>query len=521
MTAADFYSSQGFFEKAINAYRHFIEKAEGRYDTHRQYDREEPVARALYKLAAIYEQLCDYRNAASTLKQARHLYSDNLDDSQLIEIERTPIFFPTVSDIDLKLGEISQKLSDLDECVLHFKSAITRIEEALGPSSAYLRKPLLGLIDAYRSKNECLLADQLEQRLLTLQRLDETPDAPTRQEIHQSASQAFQAVKAYDHVTAGRAIARLLDIYNSLLRLPDAYEVRRQRWHLWSCLLNLSELYIRQERFDNAGVLLEQLLTTARQLQQPDSNLLSVLTERVLFADRMGLSFGNCWGELLDAVAKSLPLTRQESPARLNDPQGENLLIAERLRRLALAYSSRGEYERAEVIFHRAHLLLSTSKEPHQLVEAADISTTLQADRAICALGLGYYERATDLTRILNPLADKLRVGSKVVKKLALIAHVFAQTGHQADAEELLERAIERKNYAPLAAREEIVIPGYLQWKLALLLRNKGDLDRALRLTKICLEQYQTSRCAVPKALLIFLAEICSTSGDYAEAARQ
>jgi len=519
LLAADFYGANGQPEKAIAIYGDFVVAAEaGWSETQRNYDRDRPIVEVLYKKASLQADAGFSDAAIATLVQAQSVYNRRLHQDKLIETERIPMFFPTISDLDIKLAEINYDKSDFVASADHLQRAITRIEKALGPSSAFLHRPLMQLAVTYAAMDDELGSEQTRRRADSIEPPASDESAASDQEdeamIYDKTVQIYLSIQSQNYDTAVGAIDFLFTLYLTKSR-DDSAENEFKKNDLWSCLTYWPQLLIDRQQFRHAGQLLQRLLEAAQLSGEHPSKLLSVLTERAIFAKRLQLSPQNCWGELETALAFQVPPDREDATTRGTTGMPD-FPPSEKLRRWSLAYSHSGDYVRAAAILARARMAPSASLPPGRHSTAV-LTPLLLADIALVDLNLGQFRRAK--TSIDAVLQGDRNIGAQTGRKLVQLADTYERLGQTAEARDLLERAIVKGVYpAATAGRDHSVVPGFYQWKLAGLLFRHEQHQQAEQIAAAAFKQYE--RTGPPISLSMLCAEIALALGQYDRAAR-
>ncbi len=513
---ADYYAAHGQQEKAIEIYTKRVE-AGGGSEVQRKYDRDRPLVNELYKLACIQENASLFDQAIASLERGLDLYAKRLDEAKQIETEKLPQFFPTVSDVEIKLAEIYIKKRNFGKASSLLLRAVDRIEKALGSESPYLKNPLLQLAQCYEAEGN---GDKARQLLTRAEKLNPVAkeNADNQDAVnYEIIASALKSIETKDYLSADAQIQRLLFAYEAQNDSDS-----RTRLNLWCSLTYLGSVYVDHSRFADANKLFEQLLVAGKKHNEYKVALLPVLTERAVFAKQMNLPSKESWSELEDTLCFNEPArpVSTDGISRTANPANSlpDLPASEKLRRWALAYSYSGQYKRADAILQRARSIDASDVQEGQR-DAKEAAPLMQAELALVEVHLSDFDGAKK--HIENILSSKRSVGIQTAIKLAQIAGAYEQANRIADAQSLLTSAYDKGVYPHgYYSGQGPPLPGLYQWKLASILEKQHKKAEAEELISKALTQYKTV-VTMPLALHCLAAKIAFARGDFDESASQ
>jgi TonB family protein len=507
--AADLYASDGHFEKAISTYQTFIEAAETEwFESQRSGDRDRPLVHALYKLACVQDQASETSAAVQSLHRALALYTKRLDEEEQVETERIPVFFPTVSDTEIKLAELQLKTGDTDSSVKHLRSAIARIEKALGENSPYLRDPLLQLGKAFQSLGDSEKAKQARERATGLPTGGDAGDS--KKSDYPVIASAFRSIQAKDYKSADELIERLIAM---LENTGNSEELQKRQTRILNCLTSFLRLFINDGRFDYSRTLSDRIIAAGCSRPMYPLALSGVLTDRAIFARELGLSEEECWYRLESSLLAHIDEVEASSNV-LNEPKSVlTISVGEMLRRLSLAFFYAGDYARASAILQRVMLSASIESPTEQSFPGLELARLTLVGRVLNDMRSSMPDHAAEV--ISSILSDSHSISAVIGKKLIQIAMVYCQNGLSADAKRLLQNVIQKG--VPNDAFVSTIQAQY-RWKLGKILARDGRADQASELIFEARQLYGNS--PQPLGFAIFSAELCSELNRHAEASR-
>jgi hypothetical protein len=518
---ADFYAFNGKQDKALEIHTELI-NGKGKNDI----ENLSPNARVIfirnsYKLANLQEKAKDYDKAIKTLQKVLNYYNEKLSTDQQNDLERLPGDSKTASDIERKLGEIIFKTGDANTAASYQEAAIKKLERALGGNSGYLHHPLIELANSYQASGKSKESEQAKARA---QGLDPLPKIENVEAIEirnrKAIITAYKSIHAKDFDTASSASSTIINAYAEACANTTT---ERQRCQFIHCLTYFASLYIDQGNFEQAKKLIEEITGQAKKNGEAVPSMLSLMTDKAIFAKQLKFDEEDCWHEL----ESSLAIASQDSmrtnklqnlspnPAEQNDQS-----IGEALRRWAMAYSFSSDYKRAKIILQRAVRKLAVAPD-YSSVESSSSSSSaytppvLLADLAIADANLGDSAKAKSSLKKL--MSSNQNLGVATALKIALLATTYSKLGQTNESENLLNEAIRSGVYLNRSdSRTNVCVPGLFQWKLAEL----QLADRSLVQANInaALAQY---RSAPPLKLLVMSADTNFARGQFKAAAHQ
>ncbi|MFN8659157.1 MAG: TonB family protein [Candidatus Obscuribacterales bacterium] len=503
---ADFYAERGRFNDSIQIYSDIVMELEKRSESERISRKDQPLVEALYQLGTIWQRAGDLSQATVQLQKAVSVYEARLTPSDRLELEKNPSWFPTLSDLETKLGQLHLAKGDLDAAEISLRSAITRLRAALGTASPRLKVPTAALEQCRREQAEH--SESIELRGIELSATTEKVD--DTDEVYQQIAYVSRMVWAAKFDVALPSIFNLLLLYEA----PVDEDTPAARTNL---LLNSLCVFARKlldaGNFEEGRELLDRLESAVRDKNEPPSTLLPIITEYAVFSAEMNLPVSTFWDRLEAALASGDLDQRSEALA-------SSYTIPERLRRWSLGYLFAGEYLRAErLLQHASYLLYKSENLQDELEVMTSTSPMLPIDLGIVHIYFGKLQEAR--SAINYALSFDRNSQYAIARKITHVAFALRQCGHDGEAQSLLRDAIERIPYSSLhdKRRNQTVVPALLRWKLGELLAKQGDTTQAQAELSKASNQY-AERGASPLSLTFLEAELAEKQNNFAAASR-
>jgi TonB family protein len=500
LSAADFYFHAEAFEKAIACYQNFIRTDKVRsVEMNRQFFQDRPLLHAYYKLACAQQKSSQLDAAKKTLEDATSYYTSRADESTQIAMERLPLFFPTLSDIKVKLAELFlQNDDDISSAMAFLNTAIDRIEKALGKEARSLKNALAALSIVYAKQGNTMESAALDARANSLKPVVEVA-VEKKVNRHPTIRRGYDAIKSQDDIVTFEVVDELLDVFGNF---SIDEEHQRASTQAWNCLSNFGKFLIEQQNFESANKLFERMFQAHSSHGAAPSTLLnSIKTERAIFSEQLGIPAEECWQEL----ESSLVLQKAPKAAKVpsNDVSDQGLSVPEKLRRWALAYYRCGDLTRADAILKRAEHRNRSSATATAQPSSLQQNQLLLADIALTEIALGKFLAAK--TTIEKDVSKMQHLPS--IKVLQLAAS-YLSCGKFAEAENLLLKGIESNiNLVEKSSFSENFIPqAYYRWKLARLYLKQSNTSAAGKFVDDAMNFYKSVR--PPVALLVFAGDL-------------